>query len=218
MAKPPDDGFLSRWSRRKRTEPPDEAAVDTAEQAVETLDTEETLDTDGGHEGKESPEGEAGDPEVVARLPDIDGMDDSSDFSVFLQAGVPEALRRRALRKLWGVNPVLANLDGLNDYDEDYTQLNVWGRGMKTLYRVGKGFATDEQDAVAEDESRPDATDDPGPEAANLPTPPESESRTAALGPAPGDAESPVQEPAAPTRQSKGTARGRRWGTPENSS
>ena len=92
-----DEDFLSRWSRRKQSLPADE---------------DEAL-PDGGPEG--GPEGgpaaeaagpdgqvdpDAGDPEVVARLPDIDDMDESSDFAAFLAKGVPEALQRRALRKL----------------------------------------------------------------------------------------------------------------------
>ena len=35
------------------------------------------------------------------------------DFSGFMARNVPDHLRRRALRKLWVSNPVLANLDGL---------------------------------------------------------------------------------------------------------
>lgn len=50
-------------------------------------------------------------------LPDIDSLDGESDFSVFMRDGVPEDLRRLALRKLWASDPVYANLDGLNDYD-----------------------------------------------------------------------------------------------------
>src|SRR3989304_5459804 len=112
MAKTGGDDFLSRWSRRKLGEVSEEPAPDTAKPEIA-----KPL-------APEAESEEQGDPEVMALLPDIDGMDDSSDFTVFLQAGVPEVLRRRALRKLWRVNPVLANLDGLNDYDKDYTQLH----------------------------------------------------------------------------------------------
>ena len=54
-------------------------------------------------------------------LPDIESLDEHSDFTVFLKKGVPEALRRQALQRLWRSNPVFANLDGLAEYDEDYS-------------------------------------------------------------------------------------------------
>jgi len=53
---------------------------------------------------------------------------------------VPERLRRRALRQLWRLNPVLANLDGLNDYDGDFTNAATDAPGVKTAYQVGKGL------------------------------------------------------------------------------
>src|SRR3546814_19419431 len=74
------------------------------------------------------------------------GMD--SDFTVFLQDGVPEALRRKALQRLWRLDPVFANLDGLLGYGEDYTDAATVVENLKTAYRVGRGFMPDE--AVAE--------------------------------------------------------------------
>jgi len=194
-----DDDFLSRWSRRKRGELPEDAAAEPATQVAEV----------------EPSDGEAeGDPEVIAQLPDIDVMDDSSDFTVFLQAGVPETLRRRALRKLWRVNPVLANLDGLNDYDEDYTQMAALGKGMKTLYQIGKGFVTDEQDEVADNEAQPDAADEPKSENIEPLAAIDSESPATVLDVTPCRA----AEPAEPAGNPKGTARSRRWGASERPS
>ncbi|MFU8777406.1 MAG: DUF3306 domain-containing protein, partial [Roseovarius sp.] len=45
-------------------------------------------------------------------LPDPDDLQMGDDFRAFLDKAVPERLRRRALRRLWVSNPVLANLDG----------------------------------------------------------------------------------------------------------
>ena len=53
---------------------------------------------------------------------------------------IPELLRRRALRSLWKSNPVLAVLDGLNDYDEDFTDAASATGAVKTLYKVGQGL------------------------------------------------------------------------------
>ncbi|PPR18003.1 MAG: hypothetical protein CFH37_00770 [Alphaproteobacteria bacterium MarineAlpha9_Bin7] len=62
-----------------------------------------------------------------------------SDFTPFLQTGVPSALKRAALRKLWSSDPVLANVDGLNDYDEDFAKMGL-GKVVRTIYQVGKGM------------------------------------------------------------------------------
>ena len=51
-----------------------------------------------------------------------------------------QSLRRRAMRQLWRLNPVLANLDGLNDYDGDFTNAATDAPGVKTAYQVGKGL------------------------------------------------------------------------------
>jgi hypothetical protein len=82
------------------------------------------------------------DDELLAelKLPDPDTMKMGDDFSAFLSKAVPERLRRRALRKLWLSNPVLANLDGLIDYGEDYTDAATVVENMQTSYQVGKGL------------------------------------------------------------------------------
>ena len=127
-----DDGFLSRWSRRKSQ------TRNESEQATETPEGDQAAALQqGGPVEAVDPEREA---EIVAKLPDIDSLDESSDFTQFLQEGVPEALRRKALRKLWRLNPVFANLDGLNDYDEDFTDAATVVEGLKTMYQVGKGM------------------------------------------------------------------------------
>jgi hypothetical protein len=78
-------------------------------------------------------------PEVPV-LPSIDTLDAQSDYTVFLAKNVPEALRRAALRKLWASDPVLANLDGLNDYDEDYHLVDTTITAAQTAYRAGRGY------------------------------------------------------------------------------
>ncbi len=73
-------------------------------------------------------------------LPDPDSLSKGDDFTAFMARAVPEHLRRRALRKLWVSNPVLANLDGLVDHGEDYTDAATVMPDMKTAYQVGKGM------------------------------------------------------------------------------
>jgi hypothetical protein len=202
----PDDPFLTRWSRRKRTAK-DEAETPPAEDVA----PEAAAPEDAAHPDE---------AEIVAKLPDIDSLEESSDFTVFLQDGVPEALRRRALRKLWRLNPVFANLDGLNDYDEDYTLATSALTAVKTVYKVGKGMIseddeepkpsapeTPEEPSAVADSQEPTTADEPEVEPPTsgeadhdtTESPPEVES-AAADGPAP---------PSAPSGRS---ATERRWG------
>lgn len=86
-------------------------------------------------------------------LPDPDTLELGADVTGFMRKEIPELLRRKALRALWKTNPVLAVLDGLNDYDEDYTDAAFAAKSVNTLYKVGQGMfdkkaRRDEQDAV----------------------------------------------------------------------
>lgn len=82
------------------------------------------------------------DAEVLAELnlPDPDALGRGDDFSAFMAKAVPDRLRRRALRRLWISNPVLANLDELVDYGEDFTDAATIVENLQTAYRVGKGM------------------------------------------------------------------------------
>ena len=145
---PPDEseGFLGRWSRRKadaRTAAVSPAALDDAE-------PEEIL--------SETPEAEDPPPFDVASLPDIDSLGPGSDFSVFMQAGVPAELKTKALRKLWRVKSELANLDGLIDYGEDLTGSFQVVDHLKTAYEVGRGFLK-EDEGVKDDQDGAPAED-----------------------------------------------------------
>ena len=130
-----DGGFVSRWARRKRD-------AKTAARAEAVAPAPEPS----GQVPAEAPSAEI-DP---AELPDPDTLDAEADFTVFLKEGVPEAVRRRALRRLWRLNPVLANLDGLNDYDDDFTDAATVVEGLKTLYKVGQGMVSEEDETPEE--------------------------------------------------------------------
>ncbi len=152
---------LARWSRLKRagTEsepptPPDDG-LPVAEHAVPP----ETA----GDGNQETPpdRDDASDAAVEPDLPDIADLNADSDFSVFLRKGVSEEIRRKALRVLWRSDPVLANLDGLNDYDEDFRATGALARAARTAYRVGKGYLRErEEEAVETAEPSPEAPAD----------------------------------------------------------
>ncbi|WP_422036944.1 DUF3306 domain-containing protein [Roseibium sp.] len=137
------------WSRRKAAVRKAEEAEQVKEQAALAAEERAALE-------------EKSDEDVLEELglPDPETLTKEDDFSGFLSAAVPERIRRRALRRLWGLNPVLANLDGLVDYAEDYTDAATVVNNLQTVYKIGKGML--EQFAEAEDaaEAVPDLNPD----------------------------------------------------------
>ena len=138
---PEEEGLFSRWSRRKLATK--EIIADVEDAQPELTKPELT---------KEETEAELVSKKFdPSELPDIDTLGPGSDFKPFMQQGVPSALKRAALRKLWRSNPVLANVDGLVDYGEDFTNNATVIEGLKTAYQVGKGMVK-KLDEIAERE------------------------------------------------------------------
>ena len=156
------------WSRRK-------AAVQ-AEAEAEVIAAEELAVAEQRAELEEK-----SDAEILAEfnLPDPDQLQVGDDVSGFMAKAVPDRLRRRALRRLWRLNPVLANVDGLVDYGEDYTDAACVIENLQTAYQVGKGMLAHVEALAAEAES-----EEIEPET-DVDTPPEQ----------PEPVEEPVQEP-----------------------
>lgn len=138
MSRAPD-GFLGRWSARK--------------QAVRGEDAAPVQEPSAAPEASDEPE--KTDAEILEELglKDPDDMAPGDDFSGFMASGIPERLRNRALRKLWLTNPVLANLDELVEYGEDYTDAATVVENLQTAYRIGKGFLRQEEIDAEEGES-----------------------------------------------------------------
>lgn len=155
------DGFLSRWSRRKQAaaDEPDELETATGDVAADAADEAEE-----GALREAEPAEELSEAEILEKydLKDPDELASGDDFSGFMRSAIPEHLRRRALRTLWRTNPVLANLDGLNDYDGDWTGGSVPRGELKTAYRVGLGFVREVAEAAAKFESAADSPAEDG--------------------------------------------------------
>ena len=140
-----DDGFLARWERRKadvaREEEASRAPAPDPEPAKEETRSDE---------------------EILAELglKHPDALEAGDDFKVFLQSAVPAHLRKLALRRLWQSNPVLANLDGLNDYDDDFRTAAHAGDAVQTAYQVGKGIVRQIAE-VLDDDGAPAAEPEP---------------------------------------------------------
>lgn len=118
------EDFLARWSRRKRDARRDDPEVPgNAAAAVTPSGT---------------PAGEAERELTDADMPPIETLDANSDYAPFLSPGVSDDLRQQALRKLFS-QPDFNITDGLNDYDEDFTQFAGLGsivtHEMKRLLR-----------------------------------------------------------------------------------
>ncbi|GJD94941.1 DUF3306 domain-containing protein [Methylobacterium iners] len=85
------DGFLGRWSRRKRE------IIEAEGKAPEVAAPDAPLE-----EGSE-PDAETA--EAIAALPPIESLTAESDIGQFLRAGVPHVLRNAALRRMWSLDP-----------------------------------------------------------------------------------------------------------------
>ncbi len=153
------------WSKRREGVKAEEAA----EQRARLQESEAKL---------EAERAEQSDEEILAELglPDPDSLGQGDDFTAFMSRAVPDRLRRRALRRLWLSNPALANVDGLLEYGEDYTDAATVIENMQTLYEVGKGMPkaladipepedmAEAEDAAASDAAENDETESDGAE------------------------------------------------------
>ena len=204
-----DDGFLSRWSRRKRGEAPEAEASPAGPDA-------------GTGTGAGAGEDTRTDAEILEELglPDPETLRPGDDIRAFMAKSVPHRLRNRALRTLWGSNPVLANLDDLVDYGEDYTDAAMVVEGLATAWAVGRGYRPLEPEPEPEPEvdAQPDtataeevsADADPAPDdctaADDAPddppadTPPEAEAADSTVMAAARPPE-PAPQPAPPRRR-----------------
>jgi hypothetical protein len=107
-----DEGFLARWSRRKRKaaqaasgQPkPERAAGEAAAEAA----------------AADLPPGEAPPPFDPASLPPLESIGAASDIQPFLAAGVPADLTRAALRRAWAADPAIRDFIGLAENSWDF--------------------------------------------------------------------------------------------------
>jgi hypothetical protein len=122
------EGFLSRWSRRKRAvvegRAPEEAAPPAPLEAKpEALPAEPEDEFD------------------LTSLPPIESLTIESDFKAFLHRKVPLELRSAALRRAWSLDPAIRDFIGPADYAWDFNApdgvpgfaLELGGDAMKLL-------------------------------------------------------------------------------------
>ena len=109
-----DDGFLSRWSRRKAQvrkgeplppEPPPQVALPPGV-AVAPVKTE--------------PPSQAAQAAPSPSLEDVAQLTRDSDYSRFMQPGIDNGVKQAAMKKLFFSDPHYNIMDGLDTYIGDY--------------------------------------------------------------------------------------------------
>ncbi len=178
-----DEGFLTRWSRRKRAIP-DGPVDDRTSPPASSSEAGTLADT--------SPR----DPPQLSDedMPPVESLDEHSDYSAFLSSKVSEEVRQAALRKLFQL-PEFNVKDGLDDYDEDYTTFTELGdlvpHDMKRMFER-------EQKRIMAADAQPEPHEATGPR-------PEPETNTESDTPDPASLSSISEPQKGPTDSSNGT-------------
>jgi len=140
-----ESSFINRWSDRKTAERDDQSLeqVEIPEQSAVASSSEQGVTSDENIT-------------VPDDLPDINTLDKNSDFSLFMREGTPEHLKKLALKKLFTSDPAFSVLDGLNDYDEDYSMIGKVAEAVSSRYKPGKGMADPDGEIQEEDNNIPE--------------------------------------------------------------
>jgi putative acetyltransferase len=197
-----EEPFLKRWSRRKQEAK--DGPVDAADPKLAPDGEVRALDERSrAEEPPPAPGDKAQDKRELTEADfadvDFEALDYNSDYARFTAPGVPEAIKNKALQKLWASHAVFTTPDPFQDYLGDYTDaaVAVPPGTLKTAYRIGKGFLTDEEVAEWEKLGKPAETE----VAASAKTPAGETAAAAAAGATVAGAEPPVSIAAEPADQ-----------------
>jgi hypothetical protein len=160
------DGFLSRWSRRKRAAegpepPPDTAGPGPARPAEPEPAAEPAAEP--------APLPTLSDDELAA-LPRIEDLTPDTDIRVFLRPGVPVALKNAAMRRMWLLTPAIRDhRDPAVDYAWDWnTPGGVPGDGCgpspERAARMLRDLLDPPEPRVAEPAAAPDPAETAAPD------------------------------------------------------
>ncbi len=138
------------WSRRRAAVEAEERAEREEQEAAVLAEEYAALE-------------EKTDEDILAELnlPEPETLEAGDDFSAFMAKAVPDRIRRRALRVLWKSNPILANIDQLVDYGEDFTDSAMVVENLQTAYQVGKGMLKHVEEMARQAEAEEQAQDTP---------------------------------------------------------
>jgi Protein of unknown function (DUF3306) len=115
------EGFVARWSRLKISQPeePSEGVPKLSPDAASLTPPSETPAVDATSDADL-----AGNAFDAATLPSIESITLDTDIRAFLQTGVPEELKTRALRRAWSTDPAIRDFIGIAENQWDFTDPN----------------------------------------------------------------------------------------------
>jgi hypothetical protein len=132
------EGFLGRWSRRKREAAQEEDRAPGLPQRTSRQDKAQvapdqrtaSLPDDGSPTGAVQAPGDEPAPSApLPTLEDAQQLTPDSDFQPFMQRGVGAEVRNAAMKKLFA-DPHFNVMDGLDIYIDDYSQPDPMPAGM----------------------------------------------------------------------------------------
>ena len=142
-----NEGFMSRWSKRKSNLKHDQGNEKNIKGKTElqesNVNEQKTVIKE---EVDESQYSDLNDQELLEKfkLPDPEKIKKEKGLDLFFKDGVPDRLRQIALRRVWKLNPIIRFADAeINDYHEDFTDAATVIEGMQTAYQVGKGYLSE---------------------------------------------------------------------------
>lgn len=119
------EGFLTRWSRRKREADDAAPAARPAvgeERASLPADQADASESRAGEQATETKAPETKAPVVdLSALPPLESITATTDIRAFLLLGVPAELTRAALRRAWVADPAIRDFIGLAENAWDFT-------------------------------------------------------------------------------------------------
>jgi hypothetical protein len=224
------EGFLARWSRRKRAAQAGAAAEEAAPEAGPAARAAGTAPAAATPAAPDVPPVATEEPEFdLSSLPKIEELTAESDLKPFFAKGVPAALRQAAISRMWSLDPAIRDFVGPADYAWDFNAPGgVPGFGFdlpeeaKALAKRLLGVDREEQEQA--ERAAAAAGEQPPAEAATAGLPPADAAApegaapppaflppgvaAPALPPAAPDAAAPAPEPAAapPPRRRHGSA------------
>jgi hypothetical protein len=109
--------FLRRWSRRKQ-----EAAIAATESAAvqPRQESEQVPSTEDVSLPTRNDQAQRDGDVDLKDLPSIDSITAATDIRRFLMPGVPDELRRAALRRAWRADPAIRDFVGLSENSWDF--------------------------------------------------------------------------------------------------
>ena len=146
-----DDGFLSRWARRKAEARTGVPAPEAAPVPIAPESARETPLPTAPTSPAPTANATAGpDPAPLPTLDDVARLTQDSDFSPYVARAVDARVRNAAMKKLFS-DPHFNVMDGLDTYIDDYGKPNPIPPSMlRRMYQAtALGLFADEIDAAA---------------------------------------------------------------------